>query len=133
MTIEDALYSHLCAVTALAAIVGTKIYPAAAVQTAAMPYVVYQQIGDEPQHVLGGLPTLQVDVWQFSAYAGTDKQARAISTLIKGALRGFTGNMGGTGGVWVSGCIDSGRRNGYEGDPKAFFCHTDFQISHDAV
>jgi len=133
MTIEAAINATLAAHSGITAIVGTKIYPGNAGQDATLPWLVFRNVSDNPAHVLGGLPTLTEARFEFTAYAATYKQAAEISGQVKLCLRGFTGVMGGTGGVNVSACLDQGGPNAYEGDPKVFLSSTDFMISHDAV
>jgi hypothetical protein len=133
MTIQAALVAQLATSSALVDLVGVKISPAQEEQSSALPYLTYQRISSEPNHVLGGLPTLTVERWQFSAWSGSYKQAAAILAAVKTSLRGFSGVMGGTGGVTVSSCLDSGHRETFEGDSKTHHHSIDFMIYHDAV
>lgn len=133
MIIEAALDIQLTTFPGLTALVGQKIYPMQADQSATLPYVTFRLIIGSPANVHGGKPTLTEDRWQFSAWGATYLDAKNVAAQVKAALQSFTGVMGGVGGVNVSGCLKTFETDMYEGDPKIYHCPIDFLIFHDAV
>ena len=94
MTIESALFSYLSTKASVIAVVGTKIFPEVAPESALYPFITYQVLGDTPEHHMtsaAGLTnvSMQIDVW-----ADTFASSVTISEVIRNALDGFTGDMG---------------------------------------
>lgn len=89
------MYAHLCANVALAALVGTRIYPEILPQDVVYPCMRYARVGTIRGLMLDGVNTLtevrmQIDIWARS-YA----EIRAIGNALRAALDGVTGNLGG--------------------------------------
>lgn len=95
MGIEVALRSHLLARAALVALIGERIFPAAAPQGAVLPRVVYQRVTTDAVQSLRGASGLEGARIQLDAYAATYAQAAAIAHEIKQATIGHVGFMGG--------------------------------------
>jgi len=95
MTSEESIYSMLAADAAVAAIVGSRIYPLRMPddENAVLPSVVYTRVsGARATPMAGGAtlenPRIQVDSWA-TTYAG----AKALSEAVRAALE----ETGGTG------------------------------------
>lgn len=99
MDIEAAFTAYLLARTGLTAIVGNRIYPdetPQGVDLARQTAVVYSQSGaDEKIHTHAGQNALEQPAYQFTAYAPTRPQVKAISAQLKAALCDYSGTMGG--------------------------------------
>ncbi len=93
MTVSAALYDLLSADTAVAALVGTRIYPKKAPQGVARPYVVYHKTTRRPSQTLTGY-SIARGIWQIDAWAESFDTAETIGTAIEGALDGFRGDAG---------------------------------------
>lgn len=122
MTLEEALYTHLSGYAGLTALVSTRIYPDEMPQGCAKPAVVYQRIDtpreythDGPAHLAH--PRFQFTAWALpSATASGSTTAKAVADQIRAALDGYTGTMGGAGGVAVQAVFVADERSGFEMD-----------------
>ena len=110
---EEDLFARLSGDAAVAALVGTRIYPIRAPQAAALPRIVFARQEGENLGTLNGRGThdrLQVLV---ECFAATVEQARALATAATLALDAWRG----TGAVnW---CRVIGRQQGIEAAPTA--------------
>ena len=95
MEIDEALSTHLMAQDGLTALISTRYYPDIAIQSAAMPYVIYQFISNVPQHTLSGQLKQERPMIQFTAYATTRAGARSVSAQLKLALSDYHGTLSG--------------------------------------
>ncbi len=57
--------------------------------------VVYSQSGADKDHTHAGQKRVEQPVYQFTAYAPTRPQVKAISAQLKAALCDYSGTMGG--------------------------------------
>lgn len=106
-----AMRHRLTTTSAVAAILGTRVYPDKLPQGATLPAAVYYGISgiDEPQ--LSGLLGRAEQRIQIDAYATTRTAANALALAIRNALTGSwgRGTWGPTGAtVAVSGCVPEG-------------------------
>ncbi len=93
MTIDSAVFQTLGQYAGLSALVGARIYPDAAPQTVAKPYVVYQEIAGVPTMDLSGDAVsggLDNTLMQVSAWATTQDQARAVGRQVRAAMAAAT-------------------------------------------
>jgi len=89
MTAEESIVARLAATTGVTSLVGTRIYPMQAPQTAALPLVTYQRISTVRAGSLrgsGGLadPRIQVDCWAENYGA-----VKALADQVRRALDGY--------------------------------------------
>ena len=97
----QAVYEHLAADEAVAAIVGTRIYTMVAPQSSPFPRVTIQQIAAEHFHHMTGASgavraSLQVDAWALDSLT-----AWQIGEAIREALQGRIGALGESVTQWV--------------------------------
>ena len=85
----DVIFSRLTAVSAVTALVGTRIYPSLAPQDSAKPYVVYAQDDFEHFPTFGGPGDLMVADMQLGAWATTQRAASIIRQEMIKALVGY--------------------------------------------
>lgn len=85
---------------AVAALVGTRVYPKILPQSPTLPAITYQRISrvSVADHLTGagslGRPRVQVDAW-----ASTDAAAETLGAAVKARLNGFKGTVAGEGDV----------------------------------
>ena len=87
--IDAAIYARLSADTAVAAIVGTKIYPVQAPKNAVAPWVRWQRISRvQPRDLaaIGGLIKTRI---QFDCIAETYSDSRALSEAVRAAVQNW--------------------------------------------
>jgi len=121
MYVEHALLKHLLAQSALAALVGEKIYYVNAPQEVASPYVVFFKVSAVRETSLTGTSHLVNSRFQFSIFSETYYQAKQIAEQIQLALQDKNNEViGGTGGVRVSIQYDN-EQDLY--DPETGFYH----------
>lgn len=113
MSIQRALYSYLTGVSAVSALVGTRIYTHVAPEGAALPRVTVQKVSEtHPDHLLGasGLvhTRVQVDCWDDDADG-----VIALGDAIRTAVHGFRGAMGDESLAIRRSTVDT-RRDSYE-------------------
>ncbi|MEI6599838.1 MAG: DUF3168 domain-containing protein [Comamonadaceae bacterium] len=90
MSIGSLVYTALSGNTALAALVGERIFPVIAQAQIAYPYLVYSEVYNAPQNSLGGWSgcdntRLQIDCWSKSY-----SNAHAVATLVRAAMASAT-------------------------------------------
>ncbi len=93
--------TFLLANTALAALIGTRIYPLQLPQNAVLPAVVQQTVSDVHElHQSGpaGYPTARV---QYDCWGASYLSARAVAAALRMAVDGTYGAMG-TMNVWAA-------------------------------
>lgn len=91
MTFEAALKAHLNNDTAIAALIGDRMFPIVAPQSVARPYVTYQRITGTPMTDLDGLDGALAEIRvQIDAFASGFEAARALAELIRVRLQTAT-------------------------------------------
>jgi hypothetical protein len=101
MLIEQALMTYLLAQSGITALVGQRIYFVIAPQETAKPYIVVTKIDAPEVGSHDGPAELASPRFQLSVFAVTYSAAKNISAAIKTALDGYSGTMGGAGGLHV--------------------------------
>lgn len=79
--------------TAVAALVGSRIYPVLAPATAALPFAVYRRSSIQRQQTLAGpsgLPTVNMEV---QIYSSTYESAREVADAFRSVLDGYAGTL----------------------------------------
>ena len=82
MSVATKIYSALSGNTALAALVGTRIYPVAAPQSAEMPYIVYSRISSIPDMVRGEAAPVRNHRYQVSIFAKSHTMTEDIGAEV---------------------------------------------------
>lgn len=84
-TIEDAIFTRGSTFGGLTALLGTnptRLYPVQAPQNAVAPYVTYQMISGPREHAMGSDPGVAHPRFQFSPWAKTRTEAKAITVQL---------------------------------------------------
>lgn len=100
--IDEALYTYLTNHAGLKNLIGTRVYPEEAPQSATLPHVVVIKISDMKDHFLSGVSPLERPIYQFSAIATTKSVAKSVAVQLKSALSDYHGTLTGNVVQWVS-------------------------------
>jgi CHAD domain-containing protein len=91
MTLDEALRAHLVADVAVAALVGSRIYPVSLAQQGSLPAIMYRRVAVWPEH---DRSSRRADIartrYQVECYGATFDDARAVATALKDALATLT-------------------------------------------
>ena len=88
--IEAALVALLKADEGVAAIVGTRIYPAPAPESATLPNVTWQQITDTPTRVAEGVLNYRQSRYQVNVWAASTLVAINAANAMRAAIDAWT-------------------------------------------
>lgn len=126
--IEHALRALLA--TALAALVGERIYYVRASQDVETPYVVFFKVSGPRVHSHQGASLLANPRFQFSAFATTYLEAKQIIQAIQTALQGYTGISE---GIFIQSCLYANEFDTYEVQTGLYHVAVDYEIYHREV
>lgn len=112
--LEQTVYERLAAGTAVAALVGTRIYPILAPQGAARPYVVFARQETENLADLSGRGTHDVAQVAVMCFADEAETATALARAVRDRLDGW-----GEAADTVQSCRLIGRLGATVGEPAA--------------
>ena len=94
MSLKAGLFAHLTADVAIAAAVGTKVYPTIAPQDVVWPFVVYDVTRDEEFQFHSGPSGLHNATVQVRVQTTSQPDAESIGRLVYDALRATDGGWG---------------------------------------
>lgn len=103
MEIEEALYAHLAATTAITGLTSARIYPMIAPQGARLPYVTYQMISSPKERAMKVDPSIWHPRFQLNSFATSYSQAKSVSKQVSVALRDYKSSISGLFGDGTSG------------------------------
>lgn len=95
--IHEALRTRLTTVSAVTALVSTRVYPNVLPQNPTLPAVVYQRIDERRETAMGSDPGVVRARVQVSAWAATFTAARGIGEEVRKALQRYRGTPAGSG------------------------------------
>ncbi len=101
MNYEQALVKKMEATTAITNLVGTRIYPNIIPQDASLPAIAYKTTASSEMIAHDKTLILQKVTVQMTVRAATYASGKSVIAALKSTFRGFTGSMGGTGGITV--------------------------------
>ena len=128
MKTEAALYTYLASYTGLTDLVGTRIFPVIHEIDAEFPSVVYRRLFSEPVHAMGSDATVRSVVFGFSVLAETYTEVKDVQDQVEAALRGYSGTMGGDGGVVIQSVLLNNIGEDYEDDMRVFVVNLEFEL-----
>ena len=114
MYIDAALYYHLVNDSDVTALIGARAYPNVIPQDAALPALAYQTISSPRQMLHDGASGIAWPRFQITAQAQTFSEVVDLMNKVRIALDGYTGTMGGAGGVTIEGAFVTDIRDGYD-------------------
>lgn len=88
--IENALYNLLKNNADVAALAGSRIYPAIAPEDTDAAYIVYQCISAPRDHTLTGSSSLVQARFQLSCWSGTHDGVKSLKDAVRSALDNFS-------------------------------------------
>ncbi|KKM71084.1 hypothetical protein LCGC14_1434230 [marine sediment metagenome] len=125
------LYKHLVDDAAVAALVGSRVYPAKLPQNVVLPSLSYLQLGSERSAHTGGSSGLVSATIQISCWASTYLESKSLAEAVRLSLETFVGELGGGGGrTNVQGAFISNESEFFESTVKAYRTDLDFEIWH---
>lgn len=130
MHLEEALYTYLSTYAGLIALTSTRIYPEEKPQGCTMPAVIFSRISTNREYTMGLTQELSSPRFQITAYSDTHKGMLDVKAQLRTALLGYSGTMGGAGGVTVQTIVLDDENTGYEDETKQYYCDMDFIIWH---
>ena len=92
-TIETAIFKSLTEESSISDIMGTRLYPLIAPQDATLPYMTYQQISGDRDHVLSGPTGFTKNRFQFNCWATTYGGAKRLFEALRIFWDGFSGTV----------------------------------------
>lgn len=96
MTFEAGLYTHLTGVSALTALVSTRIYPGSAPTSAEMPYITYAVVSGNHEHHMTAASGLVNHLIQFDVWASSYLTLAPAADELRKSMDGFNGGQMGT-------------------------------------
>lgn len=124
--IEAALYTRLQAVSALTALVSTRIYKNRLPEGAARPCIVYQRISATRERVLSGPLYGCTPRYQFDVFANTRDSMEAVRKQLRLALDGYSGTSASVAihSSWLINDFDE-----YDAEVEQFRASLDFEVT----
>ncbi|MFZ4773935.1 MAG: DUF3168 domain-containing protein [Terrimicrobiaceae bacterium] len=128
MMLHEALVCLLLSDATVATLVGNRVYPNVAPQTAPAPWIVYQRIDDNPIHSHGGRSYLSKTRMQLTMQGNSYEQLYRLVNAVKGRLDAYRGTIN---GLTVGSCFVENTLDDY--DPTALkpLVHMDVMVQHD--
>lgn len=130
MLIEQGLMTYLLAQSGITTYVGDRIYYARADQDVEAPYIVVTKVSGVREHSHDGGTGLAHPRFQLAVFGTTYSSCKTIAAAIQAALQGYSGTMGGAGGVSVDAVFYENETDLYESDTALFSVITDYIIWH---
>jgi len=137
VTIEEALVAYLLANGGVSTLIGTRCHPQKLPERPTYPALRYTQLDGPRDMHMQGASGHATPRYQLDAFATTYAQAKALAKAVRLALNGFSGTMGGAGGVEVDAVFLVDERDLYDDDtePEGLYAVSqDFEIhAHEAL
>ena len=131
LAIEAALRAYLLEDVALAALIGTRIYPVVMPQKPDLPAVTYLRVTGSRVHSNDGPSGLSSPRFQFDCWALTYLGARAVAEALRLRLDGFKGLIGGSPARHdIQGVFFETEREFYESETKLYRHSGDYFIHY---
>ncbi len=92
-TIETAIFKSVTEEASISDIIGTQLYSLIAAQDATLPYMTYQQISGDRDHVLSGPTGFTKNRYQFNCWAKTYGGAKRLFEALRIFWDGFSGTV----------------------------------------
>lgn len=127
MTLEEGLRTYTLAGSAVAALVGTRMYPRMLPQTPTLPALVYQRIDTRREHDHSGPDGLPRPRMQITCWGALPAAAAGLATTVRQRLDGGRATMG---TVVVESCLLVGERDVTDPEPGRYGVALDFMIQY---
>jgi hypothetical protein len=124
MIIETAIRTELLTDATLAGLVGSgstgRIYYTVADKDVTKPYIVLSKVSGYREHSHQGASGLAHPSIQLFSFATTYAGAKALAVRIQAVLQGYSGTLGGVGGVAVNGCTYDDEVDDYDPETSLY-------------
>lgn len=127
MTLEEGLRTYTLAGSAVAALVGTRMYPRMLPQSPTLPALVYQRIDTRREHEHAGPDGLPRPRMQITCWAPLPLSAAGLASAVRQRLDGVRATMG---TVVVESCLLVGERDVSDPEPGRYGVALDFMIQY---
>lgn len=127
MSLKTALATKLESISALITLVSTRIYSVAMPQDFTLPAVTFRMVADETERILTGHGGKARTTFEITYYATTDTAAEAGGEIIRKAIDGYSGTIG---GVKIQSVIMQTRKDEYDSENNIFGRVMEFKIGH---
>lgn len=132
MLIEQALMTYLRAQSGVTDLVGDRIHFVQAPQGVTTPYIIVSKIDAPRGHTHDGADGLARPRFQLSIFDEHYGDCKAVAAAVQAALQGYSGTMGGVGGVVVRGVFYDDETDLDPGDNNELFgVAADYIIQHE--
>ena len=128
MNIEEALRTELVNAATTA---GSRVYPSRLPPTPVYPALTYQKVSGVRTYTHGGADLLAEPRFQVTNWGESYSDAKILADEVRTALSGFSGTMGGAGGVFVGKSFLANEIDIIEEIPKVWKVIFDFMIGHE--
>ena len=131
MTISTTLFTVLSSAAAVAALVGSRIYPVlldqgAGVLPSSLPAITYQRISEIREGSFGGPNALPGTLIQVDSWASSFLGAEAVAEAVRKAIDGYQGTP--AGGNQVQASILENQVDHYEAEVKIYRRQQDYRL-----
>ena len=90
---EEALIAHLLATSALAALIGTRLYPGSRPQGGTLPAITMNVISSTPGYSDDGEDGIQEDRVQFDCWGNTYTSAKTVAREVINSISAYQGGI----------------------------------------
>lgn len=91
--LDEAIFSRLSGFAGISALVGARVYPTLMPQKPTLPALVYTEISNVPDYVMGGQSGIAGARYQIDSYATSLSAVKALAEQVRLALSGFRGTL----------------------------------------
>lgn len=126
LPLENALFAFLTGNAAVAALVGTRVYPAPFPEDATMPLIAYHGVSGVPDYPLAGAAFDRTTTFQVNAFGTDQPTARQVADAVVTAVEAWapaTGSGVTVADAWVANDIEL-----YDPDPLVWQIAVDVAI-----
>ena len=114
MKIQEAIRAHLSADASVTGAVGQRIYVGGVPESSTFPAAVITTVNVNREHSQDGSSGFATGAFDIDVLASTIAAAKAAADLVRVALVGFRGSMGGGSGVSVEGVFAEDESHNYD-------------------
>lgn len=118
MTIQEAIRAYLTSTSSVTAALGQRVYVSALPENPTYPAAVLKTLTTGREHSQDGPSGFATGTFDIDVVAPTLGAAKPAADLVRVALVGFRGSMGGGSGVTIDGVFDEDESHDYD-DEKA--------------
>jgi len=130
MIIEQAILTLLAGTSGVTALVSNRIYYVQAPQKVDTPYIVFFKVSGNRDHTHDGATGLANPRFQVDIFGETYLSVKDVAAQVQAALQGYSGTMGGAGGVAVNGCFYEDENDFYGETTKLYHIAQDYILWH---